>query len=198
MARGVTTEWEDVQVKYGNYLAREKEETNDEIEQKVIEILENYDPLDKKNLEQLKDLEDDEDEEVLKIYQQKRMDELKQLAQRPKFGSVIEFRKQDYVTEVTNAPKDIYVVCHLYQTWSEASNVLSRIFDNLAKKYVFVKFCRIVANNCIENYQDKDVPGVIVYQNGKLYKQFIPATPTFGGRRMNWKSTINHNYIKFI
>jgi len=188
MARGVTTEWEDIQVKYGNYLAREKEETNDEIEKKVIEVLENYDPLEKRNLEELKELEDDEDEEVLRIYEQKRLEELKQLAQRPKFGSVIEFRKQDYVTEVTNAPKDVYVVCHLYQNWSEASNILSRIFDNLAKKFIFVKFCKIVANNCIENYQDKDVPGVIIYQNGKLYKQFIPATPTFGGINMNWKS----------
>jgi len=192
MARGVSTEWEDVQVKYGNYLAREKEETNDEIEQKVIEVLENYDPLEKKNIEQLKELEDDEDEEVLRIYEQRRMEELKQLAQRPKFGSVIEFRKQDYVTEVTNAPKDVFVVCHLYQNWSETSNILSRIFDNLAKKHIFVKFCRIVANNCIENYQDSDVPGVIIYQNGKLFKQFIPATHTFGGNKMNWKS---NNFI---
>lgn len=188
MARGVSTEWEDVQVKYGNYLARDREETNDEIEKKVIEVLENYDPLDKKNIEQLKELEDDEDEEVLRIYEQKRMEELKQIAQRPKFGTVIEFRKQDYVTEVTNAPKDVFVVCHLYQTWSETSNILSRIFDNLAKKFVFVKFCRIVANNCVENYQDKDVPGIIIYQNGKLYRQFIPATPIFGGSKMNWKS----------
>jgi len=191
MARGVSTEWEDVQVKYGNYLAREKEETNDEIEKKVIEVLENYDPLEKKDLEQLKDLEDDEDEEVLRMYEQKRMDELKQHSQRPKFGTVIEFRKQDYVIEVTNAPKDVFVVCHLYQNWSETSNIFSRIFDNLAKKFVFVKFCRIVANNCIENYQDKDVPGIIIYQNGKLFKQFIPATPFFGGSKINWKSKFN-------
>ena len=188
MARGVTTEWEDVQVKYGNYLAREKEATNEEIEQIAIEAIANYDPLEKRTLDELKDLEDDEDEEVLRMYEAKRFKELKEMAQRPKFGSVIEFRKQDYITEVTNAPKEVYVVCHLYQNWSESSNVLSRIFDNLAKKFVFVKFCRIVANNCIENYRDADVPGIIIYQNGNLYKQMIPATPHLGGLKMNIKS----------
>jgi len=188
MAHGVTTEWEDIQVKYGNYLAREKEATNDEIEQIAIEAIENYDPLEKRTLNELKDLEDDEDEEVLRMYEAKRMQELKSMAQKPKFGSVIEFRKQDYVTEVTNAPKEVYVVCHLYQNWSESSNVLSRIFDNLAKKFIFVKFCRIVANNCIENYRDADVPGIIIYKNGNLYKQMIPATPHLGGLKMNIKS----------
>lgn len=190
MARGVTTEWEDIQVKYGNYLAREKEPTNDEIEKIAIEAIENYDPLERKNLDELKDLEDEEDEEILKIYQEKRMKELKEIAIRPKFGSVIEFRKQDYITEVTNAPKNVYVVCHLYQNWSESSNILSRIFENLAKKHIFVKFCRINANNCIENYQDKDVPGLIIYRNGSIYKQFIPATPVFGGKNINIKSKL--------
>jgi hypothetical protein len=196
MAHGVTTEWEDIQVKYGNYLAREKEPTNDEIEKIALEVIENYDPLEKKTLDELKDLEDDEDEEVLKIYEAKRMEELKLAAQKPRFGRVIEFRKQDYITEVTNAPKDVYVVCHLYQNWSEPSNVLSRIFDNLAKKFIFVKFCRIVSNNCIENYRDSDVPGIIIYRNGNLYKQMIPATPHLGGSQMNIKS--KKNKLKLI
>lgn len=188
MARGVTTEWEDVQVKYGNYLARDKLPTNDDIERITIEAIENYDPIDRKNLDELKELEDDEDEEVLKEYELKRKKELQALSLKPKFGTVIEFRKQDYIVEVNNAPKDVFVVLHLYQNFSEASNMLSRIFDNLAKKFIYVKFMKIVANNCIENYQDKDVPGVIIYQNGKLIKQFVPAHPFFGGNSMNWKS----------
>jgi hypothetical protein len=189
---GQTTEWEDIQVKMGNYMARDKEPTNDEIEKIAIDLLENYDPLAKKNLEQLNELaDDDEDDEVLQMYQQKRLAEMKEFAMKPKFGKVTELRKQDYIPEVTNAPTDVWVVLHLYQTYSEASNVLALIFDHLAKKFPLVKFMRIVATNCIENFKDADVPGVLLYQNAKLIRQFIPATYFFGGKNLSWLSKFN-------
>lgn len=188
MANGISSEWEDIHVKLGNYLPREKEISVNEIEKIAIEAAENYNPLEYKNLEQLKELEDDEDDEILKIYQQKRLEELKELAKKPRFGIVAELRKQDYIAEVTNAPADVYVVLHLYQTYVESSNILSKIFDNLAGKHVFTKFMKIVATNCVEKFKDEDVPGVIVYCNGKLIKQFIPATYFFGGKVPSWKS----------
>ena len=188
--RGVTTEWEDIQVKLGNYLPRDKEPDNNELEKIAIETVENYDPLNNKTIEQLKELEDDEDDEVLEQYKLKRLAEMKEFAAKPKFGSVLELRKQDYIAEVTNAPKDVYVVLHLYQNYSEASNILARIFENLAKKFPLVKFMSIVATNCIEGYKDADVPGVIIYQNSKLIRQFIPATYYFGGKNLSWKSKI--------
>lgn len=194
MAYGVSTEWEDIQVKMGNYLPREKDPTNDELEKIAIETVENYDPLEKKTLEELKELEDDEDDEVLKQYQEKRLRELQEYAQKPKFGKVYELRKQDYIAEVTNAPKDVYVVLHLYQTYSEPANILARIFENMAKKFPLVKFMSIVATNCIENYKDADVPGVIIYQNSKLIRQFIPATYYFGGKNISWKSKSYFNF----
>lgn len=188
MANGISTEWEDIHVKMGNYLAREKQPTNDEIEQLAIDTMDNYDPLEKKTLDELDELEDDEDEEVLKKYQEKRLAELKEFAQKPKFGKVTELRKQDYIAEVTKAPADVYVVLHLYQNYNESSNILSVIFDQLAAKHVLVKFMRIVATNCIDKYKDEDVPGVLVYNNSKLIRQFIPATYYFGGKRPSWKS----------
>ena len=191
MARGVSTEWEDIHVKLGNYLPRDKEATNDEIEKIAIEAVENYNPLEKKNLEELKELEESDDEdEVIKAYKEKRMKEMKEFASKPKFGKVLELRKQDYIAEVTNAPKDVYVVLLLYQTYVENSNVLSNIFDYLAAKFPLVKFMRIVATNCIEKYNDDDVPGVIIYQNAKLIRQFIPAPYYFGGNHLSWKSKI--------
>jgi len=115
------------------------------------------------------------------------MQELKEFSAKPKFAKVIELRKQDYIAEVTNAPKDVYVVLHLYQTYVEASNILSKIFDNLAVKFPLVKFMRIVATNCVENFKDEDVPGVLIYQNGKLIRQFMPASYYFGGKNISWK-----------
>jgi glutamyl-tRNA reductase len=103
MTTGVSTEWEDIQVKLGNYLPRDKDPTNDELEKIAIETVDKFDPLEKKNLDELKELEDDEDDEVLKEYMEKRMQEMKEYAQKPKYGKVLELRKQDYIREVTNA-----------------------------------------------------------------------------------------------
>jgi len=190
MAYNVTSEWEDIHVKLGNYVERPKEVTADEIEKIAIEVLEKYDPLANKTVEQLKNLEEDnaEDEKVLKSYMEKRMAEMKEYAAKPKYGHVFELRRQDFVQEVNNAPKDVFVVLHLYQTFNDFSNILGKIFENLANKFPLVKFMRIVATNCIDNYRDSDVPGVIIYKNSTLFKQFIPATDFFGGKKMNWKS----------
>lgn len=43
MARGVTTEWEDIQVKMGGWKAVEKPPTTDEIFQESVDLNEKYD-----------------------------------------------------------------------------------------------------------------------------------------------------------
>ena len=181
MANHVTTEWEDIHVKLGNYLPREKEESNDEIAKRVIESIQNYDPMDHKTLEELNEIEDEENDEILKKYKEKRLKELKEFASKPHFGKLYELRKQDYIQEVTNAPKDVYVVLLLYQTYIEDCQVLSKILEKLAQRFILVKFMRIVATDCIEKFSDRDCPGIIIYYNGKLYRQLIPATYYFGG-----------------
>lgn len=192
MAYNVTSEWEDIHVKLGNYIERPKEIDKDTIEKIAIEVLENYDPLESKKIEDLKKLgeDDNEDEKVLRAYTEKRMAEMKEFAKKPKYGFVFELRKQDWIQEVNNAPKDVFVVVHLYQTFNDQSNILGRILENLAKKFPLTKFMKIVATNCIENYRDEDIPGVIIYKDGSMFKQLIPAGEFFGGNKMNWKSKI--------
>jgi len=43
MVTGVTTEWDDIQVKMGNYKAHEKVASNDEVAEEQMEMLERYD-----------------------------------------------------------------------------------------------------------------------------------------------------------
>jgi hypothetical protein len=192
MANGVTTEWEDIHVKLGNYIAREKEPDNNQLEKIIIEKLEAYDPLEKKTMEELIEIEDDEDEEVLNIYKEKRMKEMQEYASKPKFGKLFEIRKQDYIKEVTNAPKDVFVILHLYQTYVEASNVMTKILENLARKFPLVKFMNIQATNCCEGFKDSDVPGMLIYQNAQMIRQFVPASYYFGGKNLSWKSIMNY------
>ena len=53
MVTGVTTEWEDIQVKMGNWLPREKQITVEEVLEQNIEKAEAYDPLRSKKLDTL-------------------------------------------------------------------------------------------------------------------------------------------------
>lgn len=54
----------------------------------------------------------------------------------------------------------------------------------MAQRHQYVKFIKIVANKCIENYLDIDVPGLLFYKNGDLLDKIIPASPVFGGKHM--------------
>jgi len=56
-----------------------------------------------------------EEDDVFKEYRQKRLEELKLQAARPKFGSLLEINRPQFEIEVTRAPKDVLVVIHLYQ-----------------------------------------------------------------------------------
>lgn len=62
MARGVTTEWEDVQVKMGNWAAVDKEPTAEEIYNETVEMNERYDPKLMLNNEQLEEMAEDDDD----------------------------------------------------------------------------------------------------------------------------------------
>lgn len=182
MANHVTTEWEDIHVKLGNYVPTEKPmESNDKLQEIAIEEMQKYDPLANKNIEQLNELEDDEDDEVLRQYKEKRIKEMKEMASKPHYGKLLELKKQDYIAEVTNAPKGVYVVVHLYQNYIMDSKILDKILDELAHRFILVKFMRIKADECITGFKDKDVPAVIIYHDGNLIKQLIPASYYFGG-----------------
>ena len=67
-----------------------------------------------------------------------------------------------------------------------ACKLLNQIFDRMALKHTTCKFIKIVATKCVENFQDRDCPAVIVYKDGKPVKQMIPALRFFMESRMNY------------
>lgn len=54
----------------------------------------------------------------------------------------------------------------------------------LARKFPDVKFIKGVADTCIPNYPDKNLPTIFVYHEGDMKKQWIGPI-VFGG--MNFK-----------
>lgn len=186
MAHGVTSEWEDIHVRMGNWEARPKETPQHELNIQAIDKAEQHDPIANKNIEELKEIEDEFDDDFLEQYKQKRLEEIKVMSQKPQFGTVEEISKQDYVNEVTNAPKDVFVVLHLHQDYSEVSSRLNLILIELAKVHKTVKFLRIKADRCIENFPDTKVPTTIIYKSGELLHNIIRVdkeikTMNYGG-----------------
>jgi hypothetical protein len=42
--------------------------------------------------------------------------------------------------------------------------------NTLAKEYTDIKFTKILSTRCIENFPDSNLPCVIIYKNGELFK----------------------------
>ena len=174
MANGVTTEWEDIHVKLGNFVPREKVPTMEETSKATMEKAEDYDPLANKKLKELDELEDDLDNKYLEEYRKKRMEEIKAVTKKNQFGQLMEICKSEYITEVTNAPKDVFVIISLYQSYVTESLLVNKYLEKIAEKHPDVKFIKMVATKCIETFPDDNCPAMIIYRNGAVFKQLIP------------------------
>uniref|UniRef100_A0A8C6YFX2 Phosducin like 2 n=1 Tax=Naja naja TaxID=35670 RepID=A0A8C6YFX2_NAJNA len=180
------TEWNDILRDFG--ILPPKEEVKDEIEEMIqitvsLHFLFLVKPYEKMNLKQLKEAEDDFDEEDLKaveMYRKQRLAELKALQKRQRFGELNEISGNQYVKEVTNAPKDVWVVIHLYNASIPTCALVNRHLSLLAIKFPETKFVKAIAKSCIENYHDNCLPTIFIYKNGKIEGKLIGVVE-FGG-----------------
>ena len=67
-------------------------------------------------LKEAEDEFDDEDMRAIEMYREKRLQEWKVLKKKQKFGELREISGNQYVNEVTNAEKDVWVIIHLYRS----------------------------------------------------------------------------------
>lgn len=65
--------------------------------------------------EMAEDDPDLEEDEMFREYREKRLEELKMQAARPRYGDVLEINRPEFEQQVNAAPKDVWVVIHLYQ-----------------------------------------------------------------------------------
>ena len=139
----------------------------------------------------MEELEDDEDEDFLEAYKMKRLNEIRKLQERSKFGEVYHINKPEYNKEVTlesqgkknegsqvddNGEEDdsaVYVFVHLSLQSKLQSRILSHLFQSAASKFKEIKFVEIPANRAIENYPESNCPTLIVYYRGEVIKNMI-------------------------
>lgn len=187
---GQTTEWEDILRDKGILPAIETKEQKAKREAEELEIIEEaaaaIDPLEGRTLDELDELEADGafgDSNILEKYRLQRIEQLKEQAARNKFGRVYPFSRADFVHEVTEVSKDCWVVVLLYKDAIPDSRVLEGVMDRVAPKHKATKFLKIVSDQCIENYPDRNVPTLFLYHEGVIQKQYIGLSE-FGGKRV--------------
>ncbi|KAI8903165.1 thioredoxin-like protein [Gorgonomyces haynaldii] len=170
------TEWNDILREKGIIPQKQPEGISEdqiiEIVEKTIREKEFGKDIEDRTLDELDELEDLEDDRVLEQYRRMRMEEVKQQLSHEKYGQVLQISKPDYTIQVTEASKTHWVVVHLFQEKPEC-RLVNAIMDRLAVKYKATKFCKIIADMCIPNYPDKNVPTLLIYGEGDLKRQII-------------------------
>nr|XP_022910338.1 viral IAP-associated factor homolog [Onthophagus taurus] len=172
------TEWNDVLRSKGIIPPKKEAEiTEDEIvtmlEQTIEEKQSKERDLSKLDLDELDELEDSEDEAIILQYRQKRIAEIKALAEKSKFGSVREISAQDYVGEVNKAGEGVWVILHLYKQGIPLCALINQHMTNLASRFPTVKFLKSISTTCIPNYPDKNLPTIFIYFEGQMKKQIV-------------------------
>jgi hypothetical protein len=140
------------------------------------------DPHANKSMEQLAELEDDLEDSVLEQYRAKRLAALRAESQRNIYGQLFQIREQEFVKEVSQAPKDHYVVVHLSASTEAECQVLNKLLALVAAQHKYVKFCVIRAQEAIHNFPNSKCPTVLVYHSGNIIKQY-EKLGGFGGAR---------------
>eukprot|EP00897_Mesotaenium_endlicherianum_P007567 jgi/Mesen1/6839/ME000351S05961 len=179
---GTTTEWDDLQVKYGNLPAKEKPKKEPWVPASET-TRKDKDWLNEKSEQELEELDDElDDDRFMEEYRRKRLQELRVAATKPRFGSVELIKGQDFVHEVSQAPPDVWVVLHLFKDGVQACGIMAECLNELARKYPGTKFLKIISTDCIADYPDFNLPTLLVYNNTSV-KATLVGLQRFGGKR---------------
>ncbi|CXI80369.1 phosducin-like protein, putative [Plasmodium berghei] len=217
-----TTEWDDLQRKFGNIPPLEKEIKEEEIYLKNIDRIENEDIFENKNLEELKILEEEnQDDEYLKIINKYKMDRINEINKNRLlniYGEVYEISKETFITEINEASKKnplnntnkneeineinekkktgTFVVLHLYSDNVISCKILNQILKELANKHKYIKFTKGVYNKIIENYPENKLPTILIYYNGSCIHQICNLINNIKGGLNNLNLKSFENFLK--
>jgi len=165
-----TTEWEDAQRRLGNLapleddapappllLARETVADAAAIRAAPVAALEQLD-------------EETADDRALSELRRLRLQQLRLLASRPRFGAVLAISRDQFVTQVTAASlthQDVLVL--LTRPGAPGCEVASSALDAIAAAHPGVKCVRIAAADAVgAGYPDSKLPTVLLYRRGDV------------------------------
>ncbi|PAA52892.1 hypothetical protein BOX15_Mlig029108g2, partial [Macrostomum lignano] len=117
------------------------------------------------------------DDEFLVQYRRQRIEEMRQsLAQRKLFGRVVHLDRGSFVQAVDAESPDVKVLVHIYDSIEEpACAAVNAALDELAGRYLTVKFCRIQASQALvsRRFIERGLPALVVYKAGEVTSSFV-------------------------
>lgn len=128
-------------------------------------------------------------------YRQQRLKELKEQAAKNRFGELLEIVKDDWIREVTESSNSCAVVVHLYENSSVECQIVDEALKQLAPKFRYVKFLKIKSTQAIENWPERNLPTIFIYEKGALKTQILTLsrfggkTATADGNAFNFRAT---------
>ena len=120
---------------------------------------------------------------MLNEYRDRRLKELKEQAFKNKFGDIHEINKDQWVAEVTEASRSVWVLVHLYNDSVLECRLMDETLLKLAPKFKHVKILKIRSTQAVENWPDRNLPTVFAYNEGVLKHQ-IMTLKQLGGQSM--------------
>ena len=190
MAWNVTTEWDDIHRKLGNYepLPVEKsQQTHTEENIQKLEDLTVKNPPEEIESDTEKDAEEDL---FFEEYKRKKLEAFGKKSENDsklvlkKFSGVLEITAEDYIRQVNEAGDGVAVLLNFYQDAVDISVKINQVFDELATEFPSVKFLRTVSTKCVPNFQNTSLPYILYYRNGKL-QQTIAGKELFAYRKLS-------------
>ena len=197
-----TTEWDEVQKKFGGNFVKEEEEVKEDEQRKgtprTMKKEETNVAIFEHERDDENDDENDEDEEELefmKSYREKRIAEMLFMQKEEKEDEKEEknnnFQRNEYVMhvsheqwtkEVTEVSRSHPVLVLLTKESSKACFTLERVMEDVARTYRTsrTKFRRAEARDIIPNYPERNVPTLILYRNGDVVENIV-GIEQFGG-----------------
>ncbi|KAI9592026.1 hypothetical protein BDF19DRAFT_416628 [Syncephalis fuscata] len=169
------TEWNDILRAHGILPPKvgEKEESDGEPESVDEQRTRQLDGV---ALDELDELDEFADDHFVEAYRRQRMAEIKAQAEQERFGTLVQISKPDFIREVTEASKEVWVVVHLFQN----SLPLCRLLNER------LSFIKIFSTDCIPNYPDRNLPTLLIYGNGDMQRQCV-GTAQLGGPQLDIK-----------
>ncbi|XP_057416040.1 uncharacterized protein LOC130710707 [Lotus japonicus] len=181
---GASTQWDDIQRKLGNLPPKQPvfKPPSFTPAPDSDTLPKDKDWLDSKTQDELEDLEDDlDDDRFLEEYRKKRLAEIQEAAKVLRFGSVTPISGSDFIREVSQAPSDVWVVVVLYKEGIPECDLMMQSVEELSARYPVTKFVKIISTDCIPNYPDRNLPTLLVYNNGAVKGNYV-GLHSFGRR----------------
>ncbi|KAG8345634.1 hypothetical protein ERJ75_001529300 [Trypanosoma vivax] len=186
-----TTEWEEVQYKFGNRVGKYATNELQLLAQKIADenvnaCLKAYDPNEEKVLEKMErggyetdphrigsNVEDvvDDDDEALAALRRKRLAELQRQKEMERFGVLRHVPGADYISEVTEASSNHWVIAMLVKPGDSNCEALLSVMRVVAQRHRDVKFLSMVSTEAIKGFPDRHVPCVLFYREKTLQQQ---------------------------